>query len=291
MHARNTVYMLTYTKTVNDNGAKLLYQRDIDIYFEHILFFSGICLNSVVILSLWRSPQLRKKLCYFMIMVLSCCDLLAVLTNHPLMACITVSWMSGKVEVYPSWLRISIHLANIFIGLSLVALLVMNFDRYLATSYPIYHRTSVTKRRLLTLVAILNIVNITLEVIFANDLVISYEVGALIFYIILCPPILFINYKLITIARKSRRNNGISPEIKKSISWKNISSCLLAVACFVVLSIPTFVYIGFGITSKDASILEKSNIAALWVSTIISMNSTFNCLIFYWKNKILRTRE
>jgi hypothetical protein len=128
-------------------------------------------------------------------------------------------------------------------------------------------------------------------VIFANDLVISYEVGALIFYIILCPPILFINYKLITIARKSRRNNGISPEIKKSISWKNISSCLLAVACFVVLSIPTFVYIGFGITSKDASILEKSNIAALWVSTIISMNSTFNCLIFYWKNKILRTRE
>ena len=177
-------------------------------------FFSGICLNSVVILSLWRSPQLRKKLCYFMIMVLSCCDLLAVLTNHPLMACITVFWMSGKVEVYSSWLRISIHLANIFIGLSLVALLVMNFDRYLATSYPIYHRTSVTKRRLLTLVAILNIVNITLEVIFANDLVISYEVGALIFYIILCPPILFINYKLITIARKSRRNNGISPEVK-----------------------------------------------------------------------------
>jgi hypothetical protein len=30
----------------------------------------------------------------------------------------------------------------------LIALLVMNFDRYLATSHPIFHRTSVTKRRL-----------------------------------------------------------------------------------------------------------------------------------------------
>ena len=41
---------------------------------------------------------------------------------------------------------------------SLFALLVMNFDRYLATSYPIFHRTSVTKGRLLTLLAILIIV-------------------------------------------------------------------------------------------------------------------------------------
>jgi hypothetical protein len=26
----------------------------------------------------------------------------------------------------------------------------------------------------------------------------------------------------------------------------------------------------------------------LWTKTIISMNSTYNCLIFFWKNKILR---
>jgi hypothetical protein len=46
-------------------------------------------------------------------------------------------------------------------GFSLFTLLVMNFDRYLATSYPIFHRTSVTKGRLLTLLAILIIVEIT----------------------------------------------------------------------------------------------------------------------------------
>ena len=59
-------------------------------------FFPGVCLNSLVILSFWRSVLLRKKLCYFMIMVLSCCDLLAVLTNNPLMALISMA--VGKVE-------------------------------------------------------------------------------------------------------------------------------------------------------------------------------------------------
>ena len=33
---------------------------------------TGIILNSVVIISLWRSSQHRKKLCYFTIFVLSC---------------------------------------------------------------------------------------------------------------------------------------------------------------------------------------------------------------------------
>ena len=55
------------------------------IFVVNILFFvSGIFLNSLVIVSFWRSVQLRKELCYFMIMVLSCCDLLTVLTNHSL---------------------------------------------------------------------------------------------------------------------------------------------------------------------------------------------------------------
>ncbi len=100
---------------------------------------------------------------------------------------------------------------------------------------------------------------------------------------------LFINYKLLTIAGKSRRNNGVSPETKKTFSLKNISSCLLAVACFVVLSVPVFAYIGLSTDLKDSSTLDNAEIAALWAKTIASMNTTFNCLIFYWKNKTLRT--
>jgi small-conductance mechanosensitive channel len=185
---------------------------------------------------------------------------------------------------------ISTRFSVVFVGFSLLALLVMNFDRYLATYYPIFHRTSVTKGRLLTLLAILITVEVTLMLISYNDFVITYQVGLLIFFIIIFLPMLFINYKLFAVARKSRRNKRISPEMKKTFSLKNISSCLLAVACFVVLNIPVFVYIGLNITltAKEWT-LDNALLAALWASTTTSMNSTFNCSIFYWKNKILRT--
>ena len=254
-----------------------------------LFFFSGICLNSLVILSFWRSVQLRKKLCYFMIMVLSCCDLLAVLTNHPFLALVAILWLTKEFNnVYPRWINKCFFMANVLLGLSLLALLVMNFDRYLATYYPFFHRTSVTKGKLLTLLGTLIVVELSLYLI--NLSFISYSVCLLVFLITISPPMLFINYKLFKIARKSRRNNGISPGIRKTFSWKNISSCLLAVVCFVALAIPGFVYSGLRTKSK----FEKRNfdnifIVGLWASTIISMNSTFNCLIFYWKNKILRT--
>ena len=255
-------------------------------------FFSGICLNSLVILSFWRSVQLRKKLCYFMIMVLSCCDLLAVLTNNPLLALITMSWLTGKVDANASWAHISLGSTRIFLVYSYLALLVMNFDRYLATSYPIFHRTSVTKGRLLTLLAILIIIQVILDVMSVNDFVISEQlyVNFLITCILIIPAMLFINYKLFLVVRKSRKNKRISPDMKKTLSLKNISSCLLVVVCVVMISIPWCVYIGLRANSPETThTLDDANLAWLWAVTMSLMNGTFNCLIFYWKNKVLRT--
>ena len=180
-------------------------------------FFSGICLNSLVILSFWRSIQLRKKLCYFMIMVLSCYDLLAVLINNPSMALISMSWLTGKLDGNARWAHISISSSIIFLVFSLFALLVMNFDRYLATSYRIFHRTSVTKRRLLTLLAVLIIFEITLTVMTVNDFVISYQVHGVIFCLLLIPLMLFINYKLFLVVMKSRKKQKNIARYEKAV--------------------------------------------------------------------------
>ena len=232
--------------------------------------------------------QLRKKLCYFTIMILSCCDLLAVLTLHPVTALVTMLWLTEKITVYPGWLVISNHvLSNTFFGFSLVALLVTSVDRYLATHYPTFHRTSVTKGKLFTLFAFLVFTVLTLKAMSVDNLVIPFEVGALKLLIIFIPPMLFINYKLFTVARKTRKNNGISPEVKKS--FKKISSCLLVVACLSLMSIPSLVYIVLRQNSKETRFtLDDAQFAVLWAGTASSMNSTFNCLIFYWKNKTLR---
>ena len=261
------------------------------ILVVNILFFvSGICLNSLVIVSFWRSVQLRKKLCYFTIMILSCCDLLEVLTTHPFIALVTMLWLTEKMNVYPWWLLIYYQLSHTFFGFSLLALLVLSVDRYLATHYPIVHRTSVTKGKLLTLFAFLVIIGIALLVMSINNLVIPFEVGVLICLIIFVPPMLFINYKLFTVARKSRRNNGTLPEMKKSFSLKNISSSLLVVACLLsFMFTPVLIYVVLRQASKETQLaLDNAGLTALWGYTVATMNSTFNCLIFYWKNKTLR---
>ena len=261
------------------------------IFVVNILFFfSGISLNTLVIVRFWRSVQLRKKLCYFMIMILSCCDFLFALTSHPTTTLTAMLWLTEMFNVYPGWLVIQLNVSNICILFSLLALLVMSVDRYLATHYPLFHRTSVTKGKLLTFFAFLFFIQITVATISVNDLVISYQVGLLIFGILVIPPMLLINYKLFTVARKNRRNKVISPEMKKSFSFKNISGCLLVVACLLVLYIPNVVHIVLRLTSKERrNALDKATLAGFWSATTAAMNSTFNCLIFYWKNKTLRT--
>jgi hypothetical protein len=201
-----------------------------------------------------------------------------------------MSWLTGKLDVNARWAHISQRSTTMFTASSLYALLVMNFDRYLATYYPIFHRTSVTKGRLLTLLAILIIVEAILRAMSVNDLLISDQMHDVIFSILFIPAMLFINYKLFLVVRKSRKNKRISPEIKKTFSLKNISSCLLAVACVVVFSIPLVIYIGLTIHSTETTYtLDNATLAALWAKTMALMNGTFNCLIFYWKNKVLRT--
>ena len=85
------------------------------IFVVNILFFfSEICLNSLVIVSFWRSVQLRKKLCYFMIMILSCCDLLVVVTNHPFPAITAMLWLTEKIKVYPGWIMMLVFFPWLF---------------------------------------------------------------------------------------------------------------------------------------------------------------------------------
>ena len=273
------------------HAMELIYFVNLKLIFvvNILFFFARVCLNSLVIVSFWRSVQLRKKLCYFMIMVLSCCDLLVVLTDYPVTALRAMLWLLGRMKKYPRWLVICYQLAGIVIGVSLRAVLVMTFNQYLATHYPLYHRASVTKRKLLTLFIFLVIFQITMTALSTNDLIVSYEVCLLVFFTLFIPPMLLMNYKLFKVAKKSRRNTEMLPGTKKSFSLKNVSSCLLVVACQMAFYIPNFIYIGLRLTSKETEyVLDNAQLLGLWSRTASVMNSTFNCLIFYWKNKTLR---
>ena len=70
---------------------------------------------------------------------------------------------------------------------------------------------------------------------------------------------------------------------------QNVSTCILAVACFAVCSLPGMIFNALNM-SMGAEWFGANNfkLTLLWVQTFITMNSSFNTLVFFWKNKILR---
>ena len=249
-----------------------------------IFFFSGVVLNTLVIVTILKSTQLRKKLCNFMIMVLSCCDLLTVVACSSISLTLSTIKLTKNDDLYAKASQYR-QLTYLPCGLSLLTLMVMCIERYPGIYHPIFHKTSVTKRRLLTLLAIFIILTSPLTIILRDDFVISREVVGVIVMVIFLPPFVFINYKLFKISRKMRRRNAPVPEYRR-ISLKNVNTCLLAVACLVFLSTPNIFFVVFGIVEGSKS--DNARLSATWSGITFVMNCSFNSLIFFWKNKVLR---
>lgn len=145
-----------------------------------------------------------------------------------------------------------------------------------------------TRNRLLTLLAILCAAEVILLTICLNGEAFSIEVKVIITFAFLSPPFLFVKIKLFIIARRMCKNNTVSPKVTTMVKLKNVSSCLMAVACFVSLTlIPSGIFVVFSFVEEPSSV--NTVLSGLWAGTVLSMNSTLNCLIFYWKNKILQT--
>ena len=248
-----------------------------------IFTFSGIVSNTLVIASFWKSSQLRKKLCHFMIMVLSCFDLVAVVTNHPGILLYLISWLRKDYDLQKT--TIYLNISGVFLVLSLLALLVMNIERYLGACYPIFHHTSVTRRKLLTFLVILLIPSAVVYMICRYG-VLYYPMFFMISMVIFVPPFIFINFKLFAIARKLHRGDTVSPGKRTTVNLKNISAPLWAVACLMLFSIPHSLNTAFNFAEKSSNTIGLSYI---WTFTCVTMNCTFNSLIFFWKNKVLRT--
>ena len=106
----------------------------------------GMFLNSVVIISLWKSSQLRRKLCYFMILVLSCFDLAVVVVTYPFLTVSAIYFSPREINAARETTRIFISF--ILYGLSMIALFTLNVERFLAITCPFFYQASVTKARL-----------------------------------------------------------------------------------------------------------------------------------------------
>ena len=132
-------------------------------------------LNTLVIITILKSTQLRKKLCYFMIMVLSCCDLTTVFLGIITVSLRLTFWLTENYALLTMIETYDVLTEKLACSISMLVLLVMSIERYLGVYYPLFHRTSVTRRRLLTLLGILTIFALLLLILSLNEMVIPIQ--------------------------------------------------------------------------------------------------------------------
>ena len=161
---------------------------DLIIYIQIFLCAMNICftltgtiLNSLVIIIFWKSSQLRKKLCYLMIIVLSCVDVLSTVAYHPLLVIFLIIILTGHSDNLMQTILTYGRITSMFYGFSLITLFVMSLERYLSTAFPIFHRKAVTRNRLLTLLGVLFAFEIILLAISSSVKAFSYEVKVTVF--------------------------------------------------------------------------------------------------------------
>ena len=120
---------------------------------------AGITLNFVVIISLWRSSQLRKKLCYFMILASSGFDLAVVTIVQPLLILSIILW---SMQMYHAGIETLRKYAFIFfVGFSMFALLTLNIERFLALTCPFFHQAVITKGKLAIFLALQMLITVS----------------------------------------------------------------------------------------------------------------------------------
>jgi hypothetical protein len=258
---------------------------------------AGIFLNSLVILSFWKSTQLRKKLCYFMILVLACSDLVVVSIIHPLLLSFAILWFTRHFIIR--------FIFDPFFGFSMFTLLTMNLERYWAVRHPYFHQRSITKRRLIGLLLIFWSFVVIVSIL-SHKKVVPGEIPGLTILGAIFLLILYINYQMMVTVRAIRQNDALimryysnehdslSTETRNyegrgmAADTKNASTCFLAIVCFFVCSCPVLVHNGIWYARKDTFSDEIRMPFLLWAQTFLSMNSTFNCVIFFYKTTALR---
>ena len=267
---------------------------------------TGTFLNALVVCVFWKTPKLRLKVTYFMIMVLSTIDLLVSIIVHPLHVLNSIAEITQAAKCgYKMFYQTS---AVIFSGMSFLTFFVMNCERYVSIVHPFFHLNHITKQRCLFVSSLTWIVCIVTGIapIFALD--IQHFITVLSILVIIGTFYIYVSIFIEARRRQRGRDrsvSGVTDELdcshessngaeaiqsKKTVSFLHdiqlAKMYLLVVLSSIFLNLPNAIVLAMytqRVKSLDVVVHLK-----IWTVTLVAMNSTMNCLIFFWLNKRLR---
>ena len=255
----------------------------------------GTFLNTLVLFVFLKSKNMRQKNSYFSIMILSATDLIVVTSVPAMFLANSIPKILGTPQCFSSICFVIVSRTTPL--LSATSLIIMNTERYLAIVHPILHHTSVTKGKIIFAFIVIGFIFFTcaaINFVWKSIGLLIYSVGAFV----ICSITLFQYVSIFFIARKAlfRRVTKFSrEETTMSNIRPNLRDLKMARTCFFIVFLCFICYLPIAIITGVWQHLfpnkETWNTlfnCILWLSPLITMNATLNCLIFFWGNRELR---
>ena len=257
-----------------------------------ILFIPTITLNAISILTILKSSQLKNKTCYFAIFLQSIADLTVGLFGIPLHLVYLSSGIGGVLDCFMA--DLSYKLVCMTLGASMVTLLGMTLERYIAILHPFAYNKQVTKNRILVLVIFgVNFVILGVLLSFVKQLLFEIAIGVTVTVMLTFTT--FAYTKIYQVIARIIRSHGTqnTPAAEENLTRKvrflqdvkRVKSCFLVVMCYFFLSFLP-VLVSFVFSFKMSAFLQEA--FENWVITLLILNSSANSVIFFWTKTMLR---
>jgi hypothetical protein len=258
-----------------------------------ILMIPVILLNSITVLTIWKSQQMRAKVCHFPVFIQSMADLSVGLLTLPLFSYLHLREVFGSPDCVLSFVFSTI--AFIPWGLSLAALCALTFERYMGVLHPIAHLNYVTKKMFLLYICCVLLVTV---------IIVPLAVVSATFYYIFCaiyaiiPMLLhtFCYSRIFYSARKRLLRPNCSTYCEENVSKSRVGkrysakelklakSCALVVVTFYIFCIPGE-FLNIYYLEKDIIFYR---VVIAWYATALAVNTILNSVIFFWTRPVLR---
>ena len=254
------------------------------------LLLSATVLNGISVMAITKSPQLKKKICYFVVLIQSVADFGVGVLSTPLFIYCALSPFLHSVNC--AFVVLAFGTTFIPSGVSIITLSVMNLERYVAILHPLSYKTKVTRKRILGFVLVGTIILVSIFGLSSLDrgIIRYFAVGSIVVFILSTVFVYTRIYRVIRKLVRSEKRPACESDSNDNVGRKQIlrdskhaKSCFLVVICYGILLLPlTLASFIFKVDSPEYREY------LLWSHTLLILNSSANSVIFFWTKKQLR---
>ena len=283
----------------------ILVSHVVAFFFSVLSSFTTIILNSLTFATIWSSPEMRKSISLFLIMIFSGIGAVSGLVSNSAFTLRLGSEISGNVEC---WVLFAQRKSSIFMTIisSFVTVSVINLERYFGVVHPIFHRVKLQKSTFQKfLVLSWTACAIIFGLSFYNDevLVRFTTISCVAFMLFTVYSYTCIGIKVIkserlrmTVPTESPGKDTSVPTDRQNMSLrkekmrllkelKSAKSCFIIATCHILCFIPATVFLGV----MHGNLSDSSYIiATAWCVNLSNLNDSLNPLILFFRNRKLR---